>query len=55
MHGKILFKRIFMGSLVEYPSVLEKNMFDYQPPNKISEKKNDNIHTAIFAVCTRNI
>ena len=54
MRGKILFKHIFMGSLVEYPSVLEKNMFDYQPPNTISVKKNDNIHTAIFAVCTRN-
>jgi len=52
MRGKILLKRIFMGSLVEYPNVLEKNMFDYQPPELISVKQKDDIHTVIFAVCT---
>ena len=55
MRGKVLFKRIFMGKLIKYPTMLEKNMYEYQEPKKISQKIEDTLHTAIFSVCMKPI
>ena len=53
MRGKVLYKRLFMGSLIEYPKMLTKNMFKYQAPSIISMDQKDDIHTAIFALCKK--
>jgi len=53
MRGKVIYKRIFMGNLMEYPSMLRKNMFKYEMPAIISGQQKDDIHTAIFALCKK--
>ena len=53
MKGKVLLKKILQGNMVKYPSILKYDLFRYEDPVKIPSDKIDNIHTAIFAICSK--
>jgi len=53
MKGKVLFKRIFLGNMLNYPSKLKEDMFVYENPVPIPVDQIDKNHTAIFAVCQK--
>lgn len=53
MAGKAKLKRLFFGKLTTYPRKLHNGLTDYIEPVAIPANQPDNIHTAIFAVATR--
>ena len=53
MKGKVLLRKIFLGNMIEYPTKLSQDLYDYEDPISIPNDKIDTVHTAIFAVCQK--
>ena len=50
MRGKVWFKKIFYGEMVELPPVLEEGVANYEAPKPIPGDWIDTLHTAIYAL-----
>ena len=55
MKWKLVFKKLFIGEIIQYPDKLTKDLFQYDPPAKIDPEKIDSHHTVIYAICKNNL